>query len=383
MSAIHTHNIERSEISKRVTIVGALINVVLSVLKVVFGFVAQSHALIVDGIHSLSDLMSDAMVWFASHHAQHGPDEKHPYGHGRFETGATLGLGVLLIIIAAGIVWDSVVRLFSPEQLLHPGQLALVVAILSVAIKEGLYHYTMIVGRRIGSKMIQANAWHHRSDAISSIVVVIGIGGTMAGLPYLDTMAAVIVGVMIAQVGWELGWSAFEELMDAGLGQEELDQVKEIIHSVDGVESIHMLRTRSIGGEVTMDVHVLVAPWLSVTEGHMISQTVMNRLLDEVAEISDVTVHIDPEDDEAGSPTQDLPLRQQAVKKLNHCWESIPEAKEIQQIILHYRDGKIDIDLYLPLSSYGGEGELSALYSRLLDPLNEEKDFRELKVFFG
>lgn len=378
-----SQTMERTRVSKRVTVVGALINILLSLLKVIFGFVAQSHALIVDGIHSLSDLLSDAMVWFASHHAQHGPDEKHPYGHGRFETGATLGLGILLILIAAGIIWDSVQRLFSPEHLLHPGMMALVVAVFSVLVKEGLYQYTMLAGRRIGSKMLQANAWHHRSDAISSIVVVVGIGGTLAGLPYLDTVAAVIVGVMIAHVGWDLGWSAFEELMDVGLGQEGLDQVKRIIHSVDGVESIHMLRTRSIGGEIIVDVHVLVAPWLSVTEGHMISQAVMDRLLQEVAEISDVTVHIDPEDDEAGSPTQDLPLRQQAMEKLARCWSSIPEVEEVQQTILHYQDGKIDIDLYLPLSRYEGKGRLDDLRSRLEHSLTGESDFRELKIFFG
>ncbi len=378
-----TQTMDRTEISKRVTIIGALINILLSALKVLFGFVAQSHSLIVDGVHSLSDLLSDAMVWFASHHAQHGPDEKHPYGHGRFETGATLGLGIFLILIAAGIIWDSAVRLFSPERLMHPGALALIVALLSVLIKEGLYHYTIVAGRRIGSKMLQANAWHHRSDAISSIVVVIGIGGTMAGLPYLDTVAAVIVGVMIARVGWELGWQAFEELMDAGLGHDRLDQVKEIIHSVDGVEAIHMLRTRSIGGEIVADVHVLVAPWLSVTEGHMISQTVMDRLLGEVNEISDVTVHVDPEDDEDGAPTQDLPLRQQAMEKLTRRWSSIPEATEIQRTILHYQDGKIDIDLYFPLSCYAGEEMLSELRSALQEGLKGEEDFRDLKIYFG
>lgn len=374
---------ERTEVSKRVTLVGALANTLLSLLKVVFGFVAQSHALIVDGIHSLSDLLSDAMVWFASHHAQHGPDEKHPYGHGRFETIATLGLGILLILVAIGIVWDSAVRLFSPEKLLHPGALALVVALFSVLIKEGLYHYTMLAGRKIGSKMIQANAWHHRSDAISSIVVVVGVAGTIAGLPYLDTVAAVVVGVMIAMVGWELGWPALEELMDAGLEQERLQKVKEIIHSVDGVDSIHLLRSRSIGGEISLDVHVLVAPWMSVTEGHMISQTVMDRLRAEIAEISDVTVHVDPEDDEAGPPTQNLPLRQQALERLNGCWSAVPETEEITQTILHYREGKIDIDLYFPLSCYGGDRELQLLRASLLDGLEGENDFRELKIFFG
>ncbi len=362
---------------------GALVNVLLSVVKVAFGFMAHSHALIVDGIHSLSDLLSDAMVWFASHHAQHEPDEKHPYGHGRFETGATLGLGLLLILVAVGIVWDSAERLFSPEHLMHPGPLALFVAIFSVLIKEALYHYTMRAGRRIGSKMLQANAWHHRTDAISSIVVVVGIGGTIAGLPYLDTVAAVLVGVMIAHVGWELGWSAFEELMDAGLGPEGVVEVKEIINSVDGVEAIHMLRTRSIGGQVALDVHLLVEPWLSVTEGHMIGQTVMDRLLEPVEQPNDVTVHIDPEDDELGTPTKGLPLRKQTMDELNRRWSDFPEVTDIERTILHYQDGKIDIDLYFPLSCYTGTQELDAFRSRLRERLKDKNEFRDLNIFFG
>ncbi|MCP3671111.1 MAG: cation transporter [Gammaproteobacteria bacterium] len=374
---------ERAQISKRVTLVGALINVLLSVIKIIFGLVAQSHALIVDGIHSLSDLLSDAMVWFASHHSQHEPDEKHPYGHGRFETGATLGLGLLLILVAVGVIWDSVERLFSHEQLLNPGPVALFVAIFSVLSKEVLYHYTIRAGRRIGSKMLQANAWHHRTDAVSSIVVVVGIGGTMAGLPYLDTMAALVVSVMIAHVGWELGWPAFEELMDVGLGQEGLEKVKEIIHSVDGVEDIHMLRTRSMGGQVAMDVHVLVEPWLSVTEGHMIGQTVMDRLLEQVEEVNDVTVHIDPEDDELAPPTKDLPLRKQTMDELYRIWSAIPQFGMIQRTILHYRDGKIDIDLYFPLSCYTGEQDAGGLHSRLQGRLSENSIFGELNLFFG
>lgn len=376
-------SLERTQITKRVTMIGAMVNIVLSAVKVVFGFIAQSQALIVDGIHSLSDLLSDAMVWFASHHAEIGPDEKHPYGHGRFETGATLGLGVILILVAAGVVWDGAGRLFRPEKLLHPGPMALLIAILSVLIKEALYHYTMRVGRRVGSKMIQANAWHHRSDAVSSIVVVVGIGGTIAGLPYLDSVAAVVVGVMIAHVGWELGWPAFEELMDVGLGHEGLEKVKDIALSVDGVKAIHTLRTRSIGGEIAVDLHVQVEHWLSVSEGHMISQTVMDLLLRLVDDIGDVTVHVDSEDDETGSPTKGLPLRREILGKLNHGWQAIPRAIDIKRTILHYVDGKIDIDLYFPLSCYAGEKDLEALRAQLNEPLKEWSELRKINIFFG
>ncbi len=377
------NSLDRTSITKQVTLVGALVNIVLSVVKVVFGYIAQSQALIVDGIHSLSDLLSDAMVWFASHHADFGPDEKHPYGHGRFETGATLGLGILLILVAAGIVWDGTERLFSPEQLLHPGPMALVVAVLSVLVKEALYHYTMRVGRRVGSKMIQANAWHHRSDSISSIVVVVGIGGAIAGLPYLDSVAAVLVGVMIAHVGWDLGWPAFEELMDVGLGSEGLAKVTDIVRSVDGVKAIHTLRTRSIGGEIAVDLHVQVEHWLSVSEGHMIGQTVMDLLMEQVDDIGDVTVHIDSEDDETGSPSKGLPLRREILAKLNHNWRAIPRATDIKRTILHYIDGKIDIDLYFPLSCYEGEADLDDLRAQLQESLQDSGEFRKLNIFFG
>ncbi len=380
---LESKSLDRTQITKQVTLVGALVNIVLSVVKVVFGYIAQSQALIVDGIHSLSDLLSDAMVWFASHHADFGPDEKHPYGHGRFETGAILGLGILLILVAAGIVWDGTERLFSPEQLLHPGLMALVVAVLSVLIKEALYQYTMRVGRRVGSKMIQANAWHHRSDSISSIVVVIGIGGTIAGLPYLDSVAAVVVGVMIAHVGWDLGWSAFEELMDVGLGSEGLAKVTDIVRSVDGVKAIHTLRTRSIGGEIAVDLHVQVEHWLSVSEGHMIGQTVMDLLMEQVEDIGDVTVHIDSEDDETGSPSKGLPLRREILSKLNHSWQAIPRATNIKRTILHYIDGKIDIDLYFPLSCYDGERDLDDLRAQLQESLQDSGEFRKLNIFFG
>ncbi|HEB80630.1 MAG TPA: cation transporter, partial [Chromatiales bacterium] len=175
----------------RVTIVGAVINVVLAGAKILFGIIGRSQALVVDGIHSLSDLASDAMVLVAARHGSRDADEDHPYGHARVETAVTVGLGVLLIAVGAGIGYETGSRLFAPRELLHPDLLTLIVAVLSIVSKEGLYHYTVHAARRARSNLLRANAWHHRSDAISSVVVAIGIGGTMAGLPYLDAIAAV------------------------------------------------------------------------------------------------------------------------------------------------------------------------------------------------
>lgn len=366
--------------TQRVTLVGALINLLLAVAKVVVGWLAQSQALVADGVHSLSDLLSDGLVWFASHHAAQEPDLDHPYGHGRFETLATLGLSLMLLLVALGITWDAVERLFHPEALLHPGYLALVVALISILANEWLYHYTLRVSRRLKSDMLRANAWHHRSDAVSSIVVLVGVAGTMAGLPYLDSIAAVLVGLMIIHVAWELGWPAIQELVDAGLAQERLEKIRQLILSVDGVQAIHMLRTRLMGGQASVDVHVLVDPWLSVSEGHMISQRVMDRLMDDIEEVNDVTVHIDPEDDEAAAPSRGLPLRHEVKQVLARCWEQAADTSPSQRLLLHYLDGRIDVDLILPLHSFRSLEESRVLERRLQRCLEELHGFGRLRI---
>ncbi len=215
----HQHLQERGAESRRVALVGALVNLLLAVVKISIGFSARSQALIVDGIHSLSDLLSDLLVWYAAGHAAHGPDEKHPYGHGRFETAATLALGGMLVLVSGGIIWDSVERLFVSEELWQPKPLALYAAGFSIVANEALFWYTLLVSRRINSDLLRANAWHHRTDAISSVVVLVGIGGALLGFVYLDLVAALIVGIMVAKIGWDLGWGAMQELVDASLDE--------------------------------------------------------------------------------------------------------------------------------------------------------------------
>lgn len=373
----------RYQAIQRVTIVGVLVNLLLATSKTIIGIVAQSQALVADGIHSLSDLLSDGLVYVAAKQANHGPDEAHPYGHGRFETAATLGLGVLLALVAIGITWDAVERLFSPEALLHPKPLALYAALFSILANEGLYHYTAAVARQIKSDLLQANAWHHRSDALSSVVVLIGVGGTMAGLPYLDAIAAVGVGLMIAKIGWDLSWPAFQELVDEGLDQERLESIRQIIHQIGGVMDIHMLRTRRIGGEATVDVHILVEPWLSVSEGHMIGQMVIDRLLNEISEVMDVTVHIDPEDDEKAIPCEGLPLRAQAEKLLAQQWRGIPGAEKRLRVVLHYLAGKINVDVYFSLADLPGEAARQPFQHALQEKAAERPEFGVVRVYYG
>jgi cation diffusion facilitator family transporter len=374
----------RAAETKRVTAVGAVLNLLLSAAKLLVGWIGQSQSLIADGIHSLSDLLSDGVVYWAAHHAQQDPDQKHPYGHGRFETFATLALGVLLVLAALGIVWDAVARLFTPERLLQPSWVALVVAAISIVSKEWLYHYTMRVACRLKSEMLKANAWHHRSDSVSSIVVMVGIGGTMAGLPYLDAIAAAVVGIMVAKIGWNLGVGACHELVDTGVEEGRLAKIRETIFAIGGVEDIHTLRTRRMAGQVSVDVHVMVEPRISVSEGHMISQTVIDTLLYGFEEVTDVTVHIDPEDDERGTPCKGLPLRREALPLLQNRWRDLlPVAADSDRVRLHYLDGKIDVELCLPLAYYAGSGESDELKRALKEAIRDLPQFGGVRVSFA
>ncbi|MEJ2426156.1 MAG: cation diffusion facilitator family transporter [Candidatus Thiodiazotropha sp.] len=373
----------RYEMSRRAALVGAVTNTLLAVLKVLFGLSGQSQSLIADGIHSLSDLLTDALVLFAARHASEAPDAEHPYGHGRFETIGTLVLGGILIAVGSGIIYDAGERLFAPEELLVPQVVTLYVAAFSILANEALFFYTRHLGNLINSDLLRANAWHHRSDSVSSVVVLLGIGGTMVGLPYLDAIAAVLVGLMVVKIGWSLGWNATHELTDAGLEEEALGQIREVIDSVSGVKSVHMLRTRKLGGHALADVHVQVDPWLSVSEGHRIAEVVQYGLIDKVAVLEDVTVHIDPEDDEEGPSCTALPLRREAEGLLETHWSGLECYSQLRRMVLHYLSGGIDIDLYLPLSCYISQSHADALIRSYQEGIEGSGIFRSVRIWFG
>jgi cation diffusion facilitator family transporter len=349
--AAHEQRTERGRETRTVALVSGLVNLLLSIAQIVIGLIANSAALVADGIHSASDLLSDGLVWFAARHASMAPDKDHPYGHGRYETAATLGLGILLVLVALGIVWGGAERVLDSERPI-PGMLALVVAAAGIAAKEGLYWYTIAVAKRLNSAMLRANAWHHRSDAMSSVVVLIGVGGAVLGFGYMDSLAAIVVGIMVGKIGWDLGWSALTELVDTALDDNEVGEAKRVVMAIDGVRSVHMLRTRRHGAEASADVHVQVAPRLSVSEGHMISQAVEDRMIEQVDSITDVTVHIDPEDDEDAPTCAGLPLRAEALEALDDAWTEAGAPLAPHETRLHYLSGKIDVELILPLSHF-------------------------------
>jgi cation diffusion facilitator family transporter len=343
-----TQNNQRYLEIRRVTVIGAVIDLVLGIAKIIFGLFGHSHGLVADGVHSLSDLATDVLVVWAARHGTQEADEEHPYGHERIQTIATVLLGLALIMVGLGIAYNAVNRLVLPETLIVPSNVTLAVALLSIIAKEWIYQFTMRVAHRIQSKLLKANAWHSRSDALSSVVVLIGIGGTMAGIDYLDALAAVAVGAMIIHVGWRLGKESVHELIDTGLDKKHLDSMRNTMLSVEDVKDIHQLRTRRMGHQVFADVHVIVAPDISVSEGHRISEEVERVLTHQLDEPTDVTVHIDTEEDQEAPPIY-LPLRSELMPGLRKHWSEICDIP-IQRATLHYLRGKIRIELFLSMA---------------------------------
>jgi len=346
-----------------VTLIGALVNLFLAIIKMIVGYVGFSHALFVDGIHSLSDLLSDALVLYGAKQGDKNPDEDHPYGHARIETLITVLFGFILLMVGLGIIIDSIGRLSQQGITEIPSNLALLVALISVISKELLYQYTAHFAKTLKSSLLKANAWHHRSDAISSVVVLVGVAGSIYGIAYLDIVAAVIVAMMIAKIGWDLIYDGVNELVDKGLDTEELDRIKSLIETIPGVSEMHMLRSRQMGSSALVDVHIQVTPHVSVSEGHRISDEVSSRLVNEIEVVSQVLVHIDPENDEDYSSCSQLPLRDEVLSVLiTYIQQNSQEAKyqsliktvlellkqnNSADLVLHYSNGKISVNIFL------------------------------------
>jgi len=373
---------DRTKASQKVTLVGAVVDFLLAIFKVMAGMFGNSGALIADGIHSFSDLLSDGVVWYAAKHSADEADEEHPYGHERFETVATLGLSIILAIIGTGIIFDAFNRLSSPSELTH-STLLLSVAALSIFSKEALYWYTLKVAKTYKSEMLKANAWHHRSDALSSIVVFIGILGSLNGYLYLDGVAAIVVGLMVIYIAWELGIGATKELVDTSIEAAQVEQLRHAIGMISGVNNVHSLRTRKIGQAISADVHVQVDPFLSVSEGHIISVSVERVAKECLEDLHDVTVHIDPEDDETAAPCENLPERAEALGILNKALFNNKCDGEIKRIQLHYLDGKIHVDFFLPLSCLSSDKSYDEIIEKLTEVVRDLPEFGDIKVYFG
>ena len=284
---------ERSAAASRSTWVSVGVNLVLTITQIAVGVFAKSQGLIADGIHSLSDLVADFVVLFASHHSKKDADEDHPYGHQRFETAASLVLGLLLLVVGVGMLWSAFRKLESPETVQQVHVIALWVAAGALVAKELLFRYMLSVAKRVKSSMLVANAWHARSDAASSLVVGIGIIGNLAGYPILDPIAALIVGFMVTKMGWGFGWDAMHDLMDRAVDEQEVEAIRQTLVQTPGVSGVHDVRTRKMGDMIVVDAHLEVDSSITVEEGHDIAVEARQRVLQR-HRVLNLMTHVDP-----------------------------------------------------------------------------------------
>lgn len=371
---------ELHQLKNKVTIIGALVNVFLCVIKIGFGILGQSAALIADGVHSLSDLASDLLVLVAVKMGAREADHEHPYGHRRFETLATTILGIGLVVIGAGIAWDVYERILSPERLLIPHKSALGIAAISILANEWLFQYTKRIALITRSKLLLANAWHHRSDAISSIVVLIGIAGSLLGYVWADAFAAVLVAIMVAKIGFNLVADSVKELVDTGLSPELVEGIRTEIMMISGVKDIHLLRTRQMGEDALVDAHIVVGSRITVSEGHMIGDVVRDVLINKFQDVQEVLVHIDPENDEHKEPEYKTLLRNDIDALLN---EYLAENYGlIDEFRVHYIDGGVEVEVILPHTIFSLSQQVATIKNRCVVLTQEVPQISSIIVFF-
>jgi cation diffusion facilitator family transporter len=285
--------LERYEAGRTSTRVSVAVNIGLTALQVVAGLITGSQALLADGVHSLSDLIADLVVLLAAHYSRKQADADHQYGHQRYENAASLALGGLLLAVGIGMLISAAhkIQVFDHPPPVHVS--ALWVALCALLAKELLFRYMLRVAQRVRSSMLVANAWHARSDAASSLVVSVGIVGSLLGYTLLDPVAAAVVGLLVLRMGWRFFWAALNDLMDRAVSQEEMQAIRTTLSDTPGVLGIHDLRTRRMGDFAQVDVHLEIDGTLSVTDGHAIAAAARASVLAR-HHVLDVMVHVDP-----------------------------------------------------------------------------------------
>ena len=284
---------DRASAASRSTWVSVAVNVILTIAQILAGIWTHSQGLVADGIHSLSDLLSDFVVLLARHQSGKEADEDHPYGHQRFETAASLALGGLLLAVGVGMLWAAVGKIEAHSEVPKVHIAALWVGLGALLAKELLFRYMLAVAHRVKSSLLVANAWHARSDAASSLVVSLGIIGNMMGYPILDPIAALIVGFMVSRMGWSFAWDALHDLMDRGADEQEVAAIRETLLSTPGVLGVHDLRTRKMGDLIVVDAHLEVDPDITVEAGHDIAVNA-RQLVMQHHRVLNLMTHMDP-----------------------------------------------------------------------------------------
>ena len=291
----------------RVTLMGSAINVVLLVLKFAAGILGNSAAMIADAVHSLSDFLTDIIVMVFVHIGNKPEDKDHDYGHGKYETLASAIIGMALLMVGVMICYDGVVKTYHAIQgiaLPKPGWIALIAALASIVLKEWAYRFTVKVGKRCQSEAVVANAWHHRSDALSSVGTMIGIGGAILlgnRWTVLDPLASIVVSVFIVRAAWQLMMESMKELTEASLSDEDEAVIMHIAASEPGVSEVHNLRTRRVGNRIAIEMHARMLGSTPLVEAHMHATAIEHRLKEHFGPDTLVSIHLEPVKEKSAS----------------------------------------------------------------------------------
>lgn len=375
-----TREAQRSRGIQRITLVAILTNSVLAAGQIAVGLLANAFSLVADAAHTLSDLFTDLLVLLAGKHGAEPADADHPYGHARIETAATLFLGAVLSAVGVGFLLASADRLQHMDEAPPLHVAALYMAMATLVAKEALFRFTLAASRRLQAPVLEANAWHARSDAASSLVVAVGIAGSLAGYPVLEPLAAALVGFFILRVGLRLAWRATRELIDTGLPADDVARIRATVRNTPGVISSHDMRTRRMADRVLCDTHVLVDPRISVSEGHQISDRVYRAIRAAHPEVRDVLVHIDAEDERVlqnPDSSQALPDRA-AVHRVVSTLLERPESPS--RLTLHYLGGRVEVEVLLDAAEAAGLDH-DALKYRIMRWLEEHPEYRAITFF--
>jgi cation diffusion facilitator family transporter len=368
---------------RKVTWVSIAVNVVLTAMQVLVGLWAHSQALVADAMHTLSDVFADFFVLYANRKGAEAADAEHPYGHARYETAASLVLGLLLMATGAGILISAVERLQNLDSAPKIGVAAVWAAVFTLVGKETLFRYMLAVGERLRSPMLIANAWHARADALSSLVVAVGVGGALLGFAFADAVAAIVVGAMIVKTGAEFAWTAMRELIDTGVDAEEVERIRNTIRATPGVIGLHELRTRRMAQKVLVDAHIQVDAYISVSEGHWIGEEVRRRVLAAHEDVIDLLVHVDPEEDfhlpVAGAPATRLPAREALIRHLRTILGDDGTLK-FDEVRLHYLRQRVEAEVFLSPDAVLDSAQVVGMRQRLAAQLPDDPYFRKIAL---
>jgi cation diffusion facilitator family transporter len=366
----------RTKACFQANLISTVSDILLTGAKLSAGILGNSAAMIADGIHSASDIVTDLVVLISMKISQQDADEDHPYGHGRFETLASLFISIVLLIVAVGIIWDASLQLLTVNQ--SPTQIAAWAALASIFIKEVLFRYNYQVGTKFNAKAIISNAWHHRSDAISSIAALFGIIGAMAGYPILDSVAAIVVAFIIAKTGLDLTKQAINELADTTIEQQVINHLTEQLNNLPGVVSVHQLRARRHGPDILADVHVVVPHHYTVSEGHKVAESVIKHVKTKEHNFTEVIVHIDTDDSEELFP--DTPLRQDLEQQIKKAIQTANTS--LINLYPHYTRKGLKLDIILAMNDQHRDA-LDKISNDLENSLSHIPSLVETNILFS